>query len=35
MTRDAVLQDFLSRNGWGSALRMPLMADASLRTYDR
>lgn len=35
MTRDAVLQDFLSRNGWGSALHMPLMADASLRTYDR
>lgn len=35
MTRDDVLQDFLSRNGWGSARRFPLVADASLRTYDR
>ena len=35
MSRETDLQDFLVKNGWGNAERISLLADASLRTYDR
>jgi len=35
MSRETDLQEFLNKNGWGTAERIPLVADASLRTYDR
>ncbi len=33
--RDAQIQDFLRRSGWGAAARFPLGQDASTRRYER
>ena len=33
--RDALIQDFLNRHGWGGAQRSVLAGDASFRRYDR
>jgi aminoglycoside/choline kinase family phosphotransferase len=33
--REALIRDFLDRNGWGTAERRPLAGDASFRRYER
>ncbi len=35
MNRSELLGDFLKKNGWETAVRVPLAADASFRTYER
>lgn len=35
MSREAAIRDFLSREGWAAARRVPLAGDASARRYER